>query len=293
MFRWLPLALLRLAPGPPQPPGATGSATTTVDRVADLMAKAIGGLAAGLSIQRGERLRVDFVAPVGASPVPRSAGSPLVLEGPAGPLEVIVRVAGAGGVKAVRVNGQPQTVDAQGLLSIPVTVGDARTSVLVQAEDPAGAKAQAELVLVQRSAPCGSAEHGVCCINCCRLCRCNGCKRCQCCGAPAGCRRGTRCDPHAGLARRQGCTATVAGQCAWHSSSRTRSTSTGRHSTRPRADAQSVAAILKDRFGFDVTVVQDVTRQQLLGRAQPLAPAGRPRRIRWWCITPATARWTT
>ncbi|MBC7954584.1 MAG: caspase family protein, partial [Cytophagales bacterium] len=32
----------------------------------------------------------------------------------------------------------------------------------------------------------------------------------------------------------------------------------------PRSDAQAVAAVLKQRFGFEVTLLQDATRQQLL-----------------------------
>jgi TPR repeat protein len=129
------------------------SSLDTINRVSDLINKATGGLVAGLSIQRADRLRVDFVSPLGAAPMPRATGAPVVYESPAGPLDVVVRVAGAAALKSVRVNGQVQKPDAQGLLNIPVTVGDARTTLLVQAEDESGQQAQAELTLLQRSAP--------------------------------------------------------------------------------------------------------------------------------------------
>lgn len=207
-------------------------------RIGDLVQKATGGLVAGLSIQRAERLRVDVVSPLGAVPLPRMAGAPITLESAPGPLEVVVRVASTNGVKSVRVNGQPQATDAQGLLSIPLTVGDTPSTVLVQAEDEVGAQAQAELKLVQRSAPLvASAASAV--------------------ASPAVASPAALpldAQPLAPLPGGKRHALVIANQQY-------------KHWTKldtPRADANAVASVLKQRFGFEVTLLQDVTRQQLL-----------------------------
>lgn len=208
-------------------------------RIGDLIQKATGGLVAGLSIQRAERLRVDVVSPLGAVPLPRVAGAPITLESAPGPLDVVVRVASSNGVKSVRVNGQPQATDALGLLSIPLTVGDTPATVLVQAEDEVGAQAQTELRLVQRSAPLnsGNAAASV--------------------SAPASAVAAAvtaapiEAAPLPGGKRHA---LVIANQTykRWAPLDT------------PRADAQAVASVLKQRFGFEVTLLQDVTRQQLL-----------------------------
>lgn len=207
-------------------------------RIGDLVQKATGGLVAGLSIQRAERLRVDVVSPLGAVPLPRMAGAPITLESAPGPLEVVVRVASTNGVKSVRVNGQPQAPDAQGLLSIPLTVGDTPSTVLVQAEDEVGAQAQAELKLVQRSAPLvASAASAVATPAV---------------ASPAALPLDAQ--PLAPLPGGKRHALVIANQQY-------------KHWTKldtPRADANAVATVLKQRFGFEVTLLQDVTRQQLL-----------------------------
>ncbi len=209
------------------------------NRIADLVGKAAGGLVAGLAIQRSERLRVDFVSPVGASPVPRQAGGPVVLESAAGPLEVIVRVAGAEGVKAVRVNGQLQVLDAQGLLSIPVTVGDARLTVRVQAEAEGGEQAQAELTLVQRSAPLTAA------VN------------------PSA-TDVLAAAPVAGMAASNALAKPLLAGKRYALVIANQQYQNWAKLDTPRADAQAVAEVLKQRFDFQVSVLQDATRQQML-----------------------------
>jgi TPR repeat protein len=208
----------------------------SASRVVDLVSKASGGLVAGLSIQRAERLHVDIVAPLGATPLPRAAG-PLVLESPAGPLEVVVRVAGASAVKSVRVNGQEHKTDARGLLSIPVTVTDARTTLLVQAEDEVGAQAQAELTLVQRSAPLAAASGEAPAVT-----------------AAPDLLPAASVKPAAPLLPGKRFALVIANQQYQH----------WVKLDTPRSDAQAVAAVLKQRFGFEVSLLQDATRQQLL-----------------------------
>jgi hypothetical protein len=210
-------------------------------RIGSLVQQATGGLVAGLSIQRAERLRVDVVSPLGAMPLPRVAGAPITLESAPGPLEVVVRVASTNGVKSVRVNGQVQATDAQGLLSIPLTVGDAPSTVLVQAEDEVGAQAQAELKLVQRSAPLVESTAPATATPASAV-------------LAAAAVTSVNTPPLAPLVGGKRHALVIANQAykRWTPLDT------------PRADAQAVATVLKQRFGFEVTLLQDVTRQQLL-----------------------------
>lgn len=194
-------------------------------RAGDLVSKATGGLVAGLALARSEPLRVDFVSPVGATPLPQTSREKLVVEHPGGALDVVVRVAAPAGLKSLKVNGQTQSPDAQGLVNIPVTVGSGKTSVIVDAEDAAGSRAHAELALLQRAAAPTAAK------------------------APA-----VPATPAAPLPPGKRHALVIANQ----QYQRWTKLDT------PRADAQAVAAVLKERFGFQTTVVEDVTRQQLL-----------------------------
>lgn len=225
---------------------AAAQGLSTLDvyrRVNDLIQKTTGGLVAGLAIQRAERLRVDVVSPVGAVPLPHAAGTPLTVESAPGPLEVVVRVASANGVKSVKVNGQPQTTDAQGLLSIPVTVGESPTTLLVQAEDEVGAQARAELKLVQRSAPLGAKALTTATAATAAL--------------PAVAPAPPTAEkvlqlPTLLTGKRHALVIANQQYRRWTPLDT------------PRADAQAVASVLRQRFGFEVTMLHDVTRQQLL-----------------------------
>jgi hypothetical protein len=128
-------------------------------RVAELLTAAGGGLVAGLHYGGQEKPRVEFVSPTAAAPLPRPVDGQVLVETPAGPATVVARVIAPAGLASVKVNGQVQQPDAQGFLSIPVTVGEAKTNVLVQAQDKDGALAQAQLAMVQRSpAPSATAQ---------------------------------------------------------------------------------------------------------------------------------------
>jgi hypothetical protein len=226
----------------------------TFNRVTDLVNKATGGLVAGLSLQRTEQLHVDFVSPVGATPVPHVAGSPVVLESAAGPLDVVVRVAGTTNVKSVRVNGQPQQLDPQGLLSVPVTVGSDRTTVVVQAEGDGGEKAQAALTLVQRAAPLASAASASAA---------SGATASE---ATLAAALPPVVAPQPPLLPGKRLALVIANQQYQH---------WGKLET-PRSDAQAVSAVLKQRFGFEVTQLQDVTRQQMLAALSRLRQQAGP-----------------
>lgn len=195
-------------------------------RVQELLVAASGGLVAGLALApRDNKPRVEFVSPTGAvAPLPTVANKPLVVETPGGPATVVARVVAPAGIATVKVNGQAQTPDAQGFLNIPVMVGDARVSLLIEAQDREGATAQAQLSMVQRSA------------------------------VPTSTSPGTNALSSAPLLKGRRLALVIANQNYQH----------WPKLDTPLADAQSVSDILRRRFGFDVRVLQDATRQQLL-----------------------------
>jgi len=120
-------------------------------RVAELLLAAGGGAVAGLAYASQDKPRVEFVSPSAAAPLPRPADGQIVVDAPPGPATVVAHVVAPAGLAGVKVNGQSQQPDAHGFLSIPITVGGERTSVLVQAQDKDGVTAQAQLAMVTRS----------------------------------------------------------------------------------------------------------------------------------------------
>lgn len=199
-------------------------------RVDELLTAAGGGAVGGLAYSKQEQLRVAFVTPTAAAPLPRPADGPVVVEADAGPATVVARVVAPAGLASVKVNGQAQTPDEQGFLSIPVTVGEGQAQVLVQAQDRDGVMAQAQLALVQRSAH-GEAKKGDAALS-----------------------ATTASTPSAALLKGRRLALVVANQAYQH---------WPRLDT-PTADAKSVSEALHQRFGFDVTLLQNATRQQLL-----------------------------
>lgn len=194
-------------------------------RVQELLAAASGGLVAGLAFVPGDdKPRVDFVSPTAAvAALPKVTDKPLVVETSAGPATVVARVVAPAGLATVKVNGQVQTPDAQGFLNIPVTVGDARVSLLVEAQDRAGLTAQAQLAMVQRSATPTATP------------------------VPAK-------SAASALLKGRRLALVIANQAYQH----------WPKLDTPLSDAQAVSEALRQRFGFDVTVLQNATRQQLL-----------------------------
>lgn len=198
-------------------------------RVAELLAAAGGGAVAGLAYAPRDPLRVEFVTPSAAAPLPRPTDGQVVVEAAPGPSTVVAHVLAPAGLAAVKVkvNGQAQMPDEQGFLSIPVTVGEQRAEVVVQAQDRDGAMAQAQLALVQRSAQPSSIKAAD--------------------AVQAG-------KPSAPLLKGRRLALVVANQAYQH----------WPKLDTPVADAQSVSQALRQRFGFDVTLLQNASRQQLL-----------------------------
>lgn len=193
-------------------------------RVQDLLMAASGGLMAGLAFApHDDKPRVEFVSPTAAlAPLPRAAGQTVVVEAQAGPATVVAQVLAPAGIASIKVNGQVRQADEQGYVNIPVTVGDERVSVLVEAQDREGLGAQAQLAMVQRSASPVAVPAAP--------------------RVPASWLKGRR------LAL------VIANQAYQH----------WPKLDTPVADAQSVSETLHQRFGFEVTVLQNATRQQLL-----------------------------
>lgn len=203
---------------------ATATAAATSDRIGELLVAASGGLVQGLAFASREPLRVAFVAPSAAAPLPLPVDGQVVVESDPGPAVVVARVVAPAGLASVKVNGQDQVPDAQGFLSIPVSVGEGRTSVTVQAQDKGGQMAQAQLALVQRSqlpdpgaATAGNASSAV---------------------WPKGRRLAL----------------VVANQAYAH----------WPKLDTPVADAQAVSEALRTHFGYEVSALVNASRQQLL-----------------------------
>lgn len=197
-------------------------------RVAELLTAAGGGAVAGLAYAQQDTLRVAFVTPSAAAPLPRPVNGEVVVEAAPGPSTVVAQVQAPGGLASVKVkvNGQVRKPDDQGFLSIPVTVGEAKAEVLVQAEGSDGAMAQAQLAMVQRSAQPSSVKQLAVDTS----------------------------KPSAVLLKGRRLALVVANQAYQH---------WPRLDT-PVADAQAVSDALRKRFGFDVTLLQNASRQQLL-----------------------------
>jgi uncharacterized caspase-like protein len=220
-------------------------------RVSDLIKASGGGLMAGLLVQSGEKLRIDVVSPEGAMAVPRPVDGQIKVEANPGPAEVMARVVAPSGLASVKVNGALVQPDAQGLLSVPVVVGDQGASVIFEAADRDGLMARAEVALVQRSAPRTAVQAGV--------------VQAPAQGSPALASSPALMD----AAPASGRAALPAGR-RW---ALVVANQAYRHWPRldtPVADAQSVAQVLQQRFGYEVKLLQNVTRQQLLAALNEL-----------------------
>jgi uncharacterized caspase-like protein len=220
-------------------------------RVLELLAAAGGGLVAGVTFANKEPTHVEFVSPDAAAPLPRPADGKLQVEADAGPTTVVARVVAPAGLASVKVNGQEQKTDEQGFLSIPVVVGDKKTELLIQAQDKAGGTAQAQLAMVQRARlPVAAAS------------------------APSAAGAASAVLSAAALAPVVSPAATEASKAAAYAAllkgkrlALVIANQAYRHWPKldtPLADAQAVSEALKQHFGFQVTLLQNATRQQML-----------------------------
>ncbi len=228
---------------------AASASQAGADRVSELLVAASGGLVAGLGFAQREPLKVEFVAPSAAAPLPRPVGGQVLVEAEPGPATVVARVVAPGGlasVASVKVNGQDQSPDAQGFLSIPVSVGEARTSVTVQAQDTTGHQAQAQLALVQRSPSAGGTAGGSV--------------------APSAAVVAAAVKSPVELLKGRRLALVLSNEAYVH---------WPRLDT-PVSDGRAVAAALQQRFGFEPTVLVNANRQQMLAALSRLRQQAGP-----------------
>jgi uncharacterized protein len=231
-------------------------------RVLELLAAAGGGLVAGVSFASKEQPQVEIVSPDAAAPLPRPADGKLTVEAEPGPTTVVARVLAPAGLVSVKVNGQEQKLDEQGFLNIPVVVGDKKTELLIQAQDKAGAGAQAKVALVQRARmPAAGPASGASAAN--------AASAVLSAAVPAVAAT-SAADPDAAKAARA---AAYASLLKGKRHALVIANQAYRHWPKldtPLADAQAVSEALKRQFGFQVTVLQNATRQQMLAALSKL-----------------------
>lgn len=224
------------------------SADSGSDRVTDLLTAASGGLVGGLAFVQREPLKVEFVAPSAAAPLPKPVDKKVLVEAEPGPAVVVARLvapAGLASLTSVKVNGQDKAPDAQGFLSIPVLVGADRSDVTVQAQDSSGQQAVAMLSLVQRSPSPGSASV-------------------QAVGVAAAATAAVKQLAELPKGRRFALLLANEAYAHWPKLDT------------PISDAKAVAVALKQQFGFDTTTLVNATRQQMLAALSRLRQQAGP-----------------
>lgn len=199
------------------------------DRVAELLAAASGGLVAGLVLGRAEPPSVDFVAPQEALRLPRLPQQTVMLPS-GGRQTVLARVQAPAGVTQLLLNGAPATPGEDGLLRAEVEVADEPVEVAVSVRDRLGQEARASVSLLHRSAPTTHAAAV---------------------GAPAAT---TPVAVAKTLPAGRRHALVVANQRYRHWPAL----------DTPEADGRAVAAVLQSRFGYQVTLLQDASRPQML-----------------------------
>ncbi len=233
-------------------------------RVLELLAAAGGGLVAGVSFASKEQQQVEIISPDAAAPLPRPADGKVVVEAEPGPSTVVARVLAPAGLVSVKVNGQEQKVDEQGFLNIPVVVGEKKTELVIQAQDKAGANAQAQIAMVQRArlpvaaaAPASAASAVLTAAA----------------SAPAVPASGAAPDVSGDAAAKAARAAAYASLLKGKRHALVIANQAYRHWPKldtPLSDAQAVSEALKRQFGFQVTVLQNATRQQMLAALSKL-----------------------
>ena len=209
------------------------------DRVAELLAAATGGMVTGLVLGRAEPPTVDFVAPQAALRLPRLAQQTVTLAS-AGRQTVLARVHAPAGVAQLLVNGAPAKPAEDGLLHAEVEVADEPVAVAVSVRDRLGQEAHASVSLLHRSAPLAAAEAAQPSVSAPEVLVAAAATPVA--AAPLPLPTGRR---HALV---------VANQRYRHWPAL----------DTPEADGRAVAAVLQSRFGYQVTLLQDASRPQML-----------------------------
>lgn len=203
------------------------------DRVHELLAAASGGLVAGLLLGDDTRPRIDVVSPESAVHLPSSAAdsSPLTVVVPdPGPHTVRARYVAPAGLASLTANGQPVQPAEPGWVDVTLAAQDAPQELALTLTDRLGQQAQARVSLTHRAAsPSTSPGRQT--------------------TSAAILDEGSQLLPPG---RRHALVVANQGYQHWPALET------------PRADAQAVSALLRERFGFEVTALHDVTRAQVL-----------------------------
>ncbi len=191
--------------------------------------------AAGLPLAlatRGSRPHVELVDPVPVLQLPRPSGAePLLIESPDAQVTLMGQAEAAAGIEAVTVNGESRPYDARGLFSAPLALlGDAPMRVDVSVRDKQGATGEAHY-LFRRSADADARP------------------------LPSA----LDAPPGGALAGRRWALV-IANQAYQHWDPL----------DTPLADGAALAGTLRERFGFNVTLLNNATRQHILAALSQL-----------------------
>jgi uncharacterized protein len=202
-----------------------------LQRARDLMRRASGltggQLAADTTAADAPKPRIQLIDPPALLSTLRLRGNtPVALVAPAGRFVLTGRAESGQGIAEVRVNGEVRAVDINGLFTAPVVLTDQPLALRITATDRSGASSVAEFSLLQRSAAAVVSTPAAMAVT----------------ATPA---------PSPGSQRYA---LVIANQSYKHWDKL----------DTPVADGTAVAALLRSRFGFEVTLLTDATRRQVL-----------------------------
>jgi uncharacterized protein len=206
-----------------------------LQRARDLMRRAsgltgtVGGQqAAETAAAYNPKPRIQLIDPPALLSTLRLRGNtPVALVAPTGRFVLTGRAESGLGIAEVRVNGEARAVDINGLFTAPVVLTDQPLALRITATDRTGASSVAEFSLLQRSAMANAAN------------------------ATTSIATPTTTQPTPGSQRYA---LVIANQNykLWDKLDT------------PLADGRAVADLLRSRYGFEVTLLTDATRRQVL-----------------------------
>ncbi len=189
-------------------------------------AKDASATAVGGLLQGEPKPRIQLIDPPALLSTLRLRGNtPVALAAPSGKFVLTGRAESGLGIAQVLVNGEVRPVDNNGLFTAPVVLSDQPLALRITATDRAGASSVAEFSLLQRSAAATTPA------------------------APPAAAASTQPTPGS-----QRYALVIANQNykLWDALET------------PVADGRAVAELLRTRFGFEVTLLTDATRRQVL-----------------------------
>jgi uncharacterized protein len=195
------------------------------DRARELMRRA-GGFAV-----EAQRPRIQLIDPPSFISTLRMRGAtPVALSAPSGNFTLTGRAESSAGIANVRVNGEPRPVDGNGFFTAPMRLSNQPLALSVSATDRRGATSNAEFTLVHKPTQANAGRNAS--------------------TSPAS-TSPTAAPQQAGSQRYA---LVIANQNYKHWDAL----------DTPILDGTAVAELLRSRFGFEVTLLTDATRRQVL-----------------------------